>query len=93
MTTMIRKQVYLESRQNAQIKQLAEERGTTEAEIIRTAVDLLLGETARLHRAQAAWEQAQALMEARAVEGAAFLREERGWNRDELYTERLERYG
>lgn len=57
MTTTIRKQVYLESRQNAQIKRLAEERGATEAEIIRTAVDLLLRETARLRRAQAAWRK------------------------------------
>ena len=67
MTRMIRKQVYLEPRQDSQIKQLAQERGTTEAAVIREAVDLLLAEAERLTKAQGAWEMAQALMEARAA--------------------------
>ncbi len=92
MTTMIRKQVYLESRQDASIKKLAEEAHVTEAEIIRRAVDLLLAEAQRQRRAQAAWEEALALMESRAAQshqGAAA----RSWTRADLYAERLERHG
>ena len=94
MATMIRKQVYLEPRQDLQIKQLAQERGTTEADIIRKAVDLLLSEAQRQRRAQTAWEEARVLMEARAqyaVEPAEA--EERFWARDELYVERLDHNG
>jgi hypothetical protein len=93
MAAMIRKQVYLRPRQDLQIKQLAEERGTTEADIIRQAVDLLLAESQRLRRAQNAWEAAQALMETRASYAVQDNQiEEHAWTRDELYTERLERH-
>lgn len=91
MATMIRKQVYLEPRQELQIKQLARERGTTEADIIRTAVDLLLSEAQRQQRAQVAWEEAHALMETRASYAVEPTQtEERAWTRDELYTERTD---
>lgn len=90
MTTMIRKQVYLEPRQDAQVKQLAAERKTTEADVIREAIDTLLGEVARQRRAQQAWEEALALMEARYAQGP--VSGGRTWTRDELYTEQLERY-
>jgi len=93
MATMIRKQVYLEPRQDVQIKRLAEERGTTEADIIRQAVDLLLAESQRLRRAQSAWQAAQALMETRASYAVQNDQiEQLTWTRDELYTERLEGY-
>ena len=91
MTTMIRKQVYLEPRQDAEVKQLAAERKTTEAEVIREAIDTLLGEVARQRRAQQAWEEALAFMEARYAQGPVSA--ERTWTRDELYEERLDRYG
>lgn len=91
MTTMIRKQVYLEPRQDAQVKLLAAERKTTEADIIREAIDTLLGEVARQRRAQQAWEEALAFMETRYAKGAVSAG--RTWTRDELYEERLGRYG
>ncbi len=99
MTTMIRKQVYLEARQDSQIKELAGERSVTEAEIIREAIDLFMAEIKHRRRAQAAWEEAQALMMARAAQGMETgqqfntVREAATWTRDELYSERLERYG
>jgi hypothetical protein len=91
MTTMIRKQVYLEPRQDAQVKRLAAELKTTEADVIREAIDTLLDEVARQRRAQQAWEEALAFMEARYAQGSVSA--ERTWTRDELYEERLERYG
>ncbi|MBN2391733.1 MAG: hypothetical protein JXR84_13490 [Anaerolineae bacterium] len=91
MTTMIRKQVYLEPRQDVAVKQLAAERKTTEAEVIREAIDTLLGEVARQRRAQQAWEEALALMEARYAQGP--VSGGRTWTREELYTEQVEQYG
>ena len=93
MTTMIRRQVYLEPDRHAQIEQLAKERGTTEAAIMREAVDLLLAGSFRLQRAQGAWEAARALMEMRAayaVEGSQAG--DRPWTRDALYDARIERH-
>lgn len=87
MTTMIRKQVYLEPRQDVQIKQLATERKTTEADVIREAIDTLLGEVARQRRAQQAWDEALAFMEARYAQGP--VPGGRTWTRDELYEARL----
>ena len=90
MSTMIRKQVYLEPRQDAEVKRLAAERKTTEAEVIREAIDTLLDEVARQRRAQQAWEEALAFMEARYAQGP--ISDGRVWTRDELYEGRLDRY-
>jgi hypothetical protein len=43
MTQMIRKQIYIERRQQSLLKRLAKRRGVSEAEIIRTALDRELG--------------------------------------------------
>lgn len=88
---MVRRQVYLKSRQDVQIKRLAAERSTTEADIIREAIDMLLSETARQRQAQKAWDETLAFMEARYAQGA--VSGGRTWTRDELYEERLSRYG
>jgi predicted DNA-binding protein len=90
MTTMVRKQVYLRPGQDVRIKDLARARGTTEANIIREAVDMLLAETARRQRADVAWAEARVLMERRAsygidAEGRREAQADRGWSRDELY--------
>lgn len=88
MVTMVRKQVYLRPGQDAALKRLAEARGATEAEIIREAIDLLFEEVARRRRADAAWEDAVALMESRAQYATGDQGEpDRGWTRDELYTD------
>jgi hypothetical protein len=91
MTTMIRKQVYLEPRQDAQVKRLAAELKTTEAEVIREAIDTLLEEVARQRRAQQAWEEARTLMEVRYAQGP--VSGGRSWTRDELYAEQMKQYG
>lgn len=88
---MVRRQVYLKSRQDAQIKRLAAERSTTEADVIREAIDMLLSEVARQRRAQKAWDETLTFMEERYAQGA--VSGGRTWTRDELYEERLSRYG
>jgi hypothetical protein len=86
---MVRKQVYLEARQDAWLKRRAAELGVTEAALIRRGLD-------RLGRAPDAWPpDPRAWAEARA---AIVRRLEmtapqtgRAWTRDELYEDRLGR--
>ena len=94
MTTMVRKQIYIESRQDALLKRLARVRKTSEAELIRQAIDRQLG-TGLGHELPSdsdAWEQAhQFMLELLArgpIEGKG-----RTWKREDLYEERLSRYG
>ena len=87
MTTMVRKQIYIEPQQEEQLKQRAAETGMSEAEIIRRAIDWWLKDEVRRLRAEQAWEQARALMEERYGEGP--VPGGRTWTRDGLYDERL----
>ncbi len=91
MAVMVRKQMYLEPRQDVQIKQLAQARSTTEAEVIREAINLFLSQVARQQRAQEAWDEALAFAEAWAAQEP--VSGGRTWTREELYEERLNRYG
>jgi len=90
MTTMVRKQVYIEPRQEKQLKQRAAETGKAEAEIIRQAIDRWLEEEARQRQAGEAWEKARTLMEERYAQGA--VPGGRTWTRDELHEERTSRH-
>ena len=91
MTPMVRKQVYIEPRQDEMLKKWAEETGMTEAEIFRLALDRWMASEQQRREAQAAWEQVLALGEERAVQGP--VPGGRTWTREELYKERLSRYG
>jgi len=90
MAMMVRKQVYIEPRQETQLKQQVAETGMSESEIIRKAIDRWLEEQARQHQAQETWAKARVLMEERYVQEA--VPGGRTWARDELYEERLSRY-
>ncbi len=91
MSAMIRKQVYIEPRQDELLKQWTAETSMTEAEIIRQAIDLWEGSEARKRRAQEAWQQARAFIEELIVQGP--VPGGRTWTREEIYEERLSRYG
>ncbi len=94
MTRMVRKQVYIEPRQEAMLKRVAAMRGVSEAELIRRAIDGQIegGHAGFLPPDADAWEQAyQFMLELRArgpVAGRA-----RTWKREELYGERLGSHG
>ena len=93
MSTKVRKQIYLEQRQNRQLKRLAEARGVSEAEVVRELIDSeAAGSAAKpLPPDQAAWEAILAFSQQRAksgVTGNAYH-----WTRDEIYEERLSRFG
>ena len=93
MTQMVRKQIYIDKRQKAQLKRAAKARGTSEAELIRQAIDRqLAGGGVGLPYDVAAWERAVALMRSLQAQGTLSNRR-RSWTRDELYDERESRYG
>jgi hypothetical protein len=94
MVDMLRKQIYISRRQQALLKRLAEERGTSESEIIRQAIDreaskinLGASEATRRH----AWEEAYNFMLSLHAQGPV-EGQRRQWKRADLYEERLSRY-
>ena len=85
---MVRKQIYLPSRQNLTLKRLALERGVSEAEIIRQALERESEMRATIVRdSTAAWTGIMQFVQERKRTLA-----EKGkpvqWNRQELYEER-----
>ena len=92
MGRMVRKQIYIEPRQEQLLKRRAKELEISEAELVRRAID-------QIGRAQTlssydlrlrAWEEERAFIEQRRKMMAP--QTGRSWTRDELYDERLERY-
>lgn len=87
---MVRKQLYLEAAQDRQLKRLARERGVTEAELVRQALTWYVAQP-NSPAGNAAWEREMAF--ARKLRDAGPLpARERGWKREDLYAERLDRY-
>ncbi len=94
MAQMIRKQIYIPKHQEARLKRLAKARGVSEAEIIRQAIDQQLsgGASHSFRPDPRAWEQAYQFMLSLQAKGPLPNRR-RKWTREELYEERLSRYG
>lgn len=90
---MVRKQIYIPKRQDALLKQLAKQRGISEAEVIRQALEheVATSESAAMER-EKALENTIAF--ARSLrERADFQQgEPYQWNRQELYEERENRW-
>ena len=89
MARMVRKQIYIEPKQDAQLKRRASELGVTESDLIRPGIDQVDRAYTGLPLDRAAWEEELTFIRERAriqeLGGA------RGWTREELYQERLER--
>lgn len=83
MGKMVRKQLYIDPRQEALLKQRAKELGITEAELVREALDSYTWSTKRVRRDLAVWQEEKAFMEALMSQGA--VRDGRRWTRDELH--------
>ena len=81
---MIRKQIFIEERQNEALKRLALRTGRSEGALIREAVERRLAEE---QVAEAAWEDLlERWSRSPAPEGP------RTWTRDDLYEERVGRF-
>lgn len=91
MAQMVRKQVYLEPRQNSLLKRLAQTLDVTEAEVIRQAIDRQLARGRKGQPDPRAWEEIKAFIQEWVTQGS--VPGQRRWTRRELYEERLARYG
>jgi hypothetical protein len=80
---MVRKQVYIEPRQEALIKRLVRETGTTEAEIIRQAIDRQVMTFFSPRRDLKTWQEERAFIDRLIQQGP--VPGGRGWRREELY--------
>jgi hypothetical protein len=87
---MIRKQVYIEARQEEALKRKASELSLSEADLIRRGIDQLDAPRGRTVGDCEAWTAAMRIMSQRAAraEPAAKPPTDRGWKRDDLYDER-----
>lgn len=93
MARMVRKQVYIEERQERLLKRRAKQLGVTEAELIRQGID----ELDRRAPADPGPRRLEALADSeryiRARRLPSVPQTGRRWTREELYEERLARYG
>jgi hypothetical protein len=83
MAEMIRKQVYIEGRQERLLKERAKKYRVTEAELIRRAIDRGLERTAAGVPDPEAWKRVEAFIARHRKQRLA--QRKRGWTRDELY--------
>ncbi len=91
MAHMIRKQIYIEPRQEETLKHTARMLGLTEAEVIRRAIDQQMSAVPRNILDPGAWERETTFIAERI--GAGAVPEKRKWRREDAYEERLSRYG
>ena len=83
MGTMVRKQVYIQPRQEKALKKLARKTGMREAEILRRALDAHMEALARQEQRQAAWKKENAFIRRLAARGP--VPGGRTWRREDLY--------
>jgi hypothetical protein len=89
MARMVRKQIYIEPEQDKLLKRRAKQLGVTESDLIRRGIDQVDRVPAGLPLDRAAWEEELTFILERAR--IQELGRTRGWTREELYQERLER--
>lgn len=84
MSTMIRKQVYIEHQQETALKQWSTETGLSEAEIIRQAIERWLKEQAQKQQyILAAWQTEKDFIASLMAQGV--VPGGRTWKREDLY--------
>lgn len=87
MAPKIRKQIYIDSDQESILKQVAKDKGISEAEIIRYCIDQHSQSIQLLRRDLSAWEKEkifiQQLIEPHSEQGS--VSSKRTWRREDLY--------
>lgn len=93
MARMIRKQVYIQERQQAVLRRMARKRGVSEASVIRQAIDgqINAGQTRYAPPDVQAWKKVLESMRSAQPAGRSRARA-RKWKREDLYEDRLSRY-
>ena len=90
MDRMVRKQVYIEPRQEVLLKRRARELGVSEAELIRRAIDQAVSRSFALAPEHELWEEIEEYIKKHRMFDVP--QTGRSWTRDELYEERFRRY-
>jgi hypothetical protein len=90
MARMVRKQVYIEPRQEELLKKRAKELGVSEAELIRRGIDQVATAPLRPRPNLQAWAEIEDFIRKHRMMDVP--QTGRGWTRDELYEDRLARY-
>lgn len=93
MAQMIRKQIYIQKRQETILRKLARLRQVSEAELIREAIDRQINDPGmRPSRPDPiAWDKAHKFMLELRARGPA-ANQPRTWTREDAYAERMNRY-
>jgi hypothetical protein len=91
MASKVRKQIYIEARQDRLLKREAKARGVSQAELIRRAIDAAGRGGPRGGSNPAALEEFLEFARKRMAKGR--LPGKRDWTREDLYEERMARYG
>ena len=93
MTDMVRKQIYISRRQQALLRRLSQQRGLSEAEIVRQAIDHEATHAAAQTSlsTEQSWQDALAFMRSLRDRASQFSEPYR-WGREEIYAERLRHY-
>lgn len=92
MAQMIRKQIYIQKSQEERLKRVAEERGVSEAEIIRRALENELKRAGyRPAYDREAWQRLEAAIH-EMDKLPPVPQKKRDWKREDLYEERMKRY-
>ena len=90
-TQMVRKQIYIQKRQNLLIKQLAQAHGISEGELIRQAIEHeLSGSSQPIFNSASAMDDFAKL--ALAKRGSGVKIKPYRWDREEIYKERESRW-
>jgi hypothetical protein len=90
MSKMVRKQIYIEPRQERLLKERARELETSEAALVRDGIDrVLLSGSALALPDEKAWREFWAVIRRR--RRMEVPQTGRGWTREELYEDRLKR--
>jgi hypothetical protein len=90
MARMIRKQVYIEPRQEELLKARADALGVTEAELIRRGINEVLNAELSEQERLAIWEEMKDYIKKN--RSMKVPQTGRNWTREDLYEERLARY-
>jgi hypothetical protein len=91
MAAKIRKQIYIDSEHEAVLKQLSSQRGISEAEIIRQAVERYSLAAQPTSRNLKAWEEEKAFIQQRIDQSSTpnSTCKDRTWNREDLYDRKV----
>jgi hypothetical protein len=93
LSQMVRKQIYISKRQQQLLKRVARKRKVSEALLIREAIDHQFQNVEQVSSSKSeAWQRALGLMKSLHAQGPLQDRP-RQWTREELYAERINRYG